>query len=137
RWRYEGAGDASVDASGNLRIHLASPGASAGTEVAGVLTERAPVAWQLIGDTRLAVSARYSVLADHTVGITLGSYNKAHPLIIDPTLTYSTYLGGSGTDRGLAVAVDASGSAYVTGDTSSTNFPVVNAFQPTNHGSAD
>jgi hypothetical protein len=47
-------------------------------------------------------------------------------------LTYSTYLGGSGTDSALGVAVDASGDAYVTGYTSSEDFPVANAFQPQN-----
>src|SRR5262249_56577886 len=45
-------------------------------------------------------------------------------------LVYSTYLGGSGRDEALAVAVDAAGSAYVTGTTESPGFPVANAFQP-------
>ena len=44
-------------------------------------------------------------------------------------LDYSTYLGGSGSDQGLGIAVDAAGSAYVTGRTESVNFPVANAFQ--------
>ncbi len=47
------------------------------------------------------------------------------------SLIYSTYLGGSQDDRGLAVAVDSDGNAYVTGETSSPDFPTVNAFQPT------
>ncbi len=42
-------------------------------------------------------------------------------------LVYSTYLGGSGTDYGTAIAVDSSGSAYVTGIVTSDDFPVVNA----------
>jgi hypothetical protein len=52
-------------------------------------------------------------------------------------LVYSTYLGGSGLDSGDSIAVDSSGNAYVTGETSSTDFPTVNAIQPTNHGSDD
>jgi hypothetical protein len=48
-------------------------------------------------------------------------------LVIDPVLSYSTYLGGSVLDRGFDVAVDAAGSAYVTWLTCSTNFPTVNA----------
>src|SRR5207244_2898809 len=51
-------------------------------------------------------------------------------------LIYSTYLGGSGSDSGSAIAVDSSGSAYVTGDTSSADFPAVGAFQPTLGGGA-
>ena len=49
-------------------------------------------------------------------------------------LTYSTYLGGSGGDRGNAIAVDGSGNAYVTGETGSTNFPKVGAIQSANGG---
>src|SRR5207249_5638530 len=47
------------------------------------------------------------------------------------TLVYSTYLGGSALDTGFGIAVDSSGSAYITGKTASTNFPTVNAFQAT------
>jgi len=54
--------------------------------------------------------------------------------VIDPVLSYSTYLGGSGNDAGYGVAVDGAGNAYVTGNTTSTNFPTVSALQGTNHG---
>jgi hypothetical protein len=50
---------------------------------------------------------------------------------------YSTYLGGSGVDSGAAIAIDSGGKAYVTGSTTSTNFPVKNAFQPTFGGNQD
>jgi hypothetical protein len=52
-------------------------------------------------------------------------------------LLYSTYLGGTGEDRGLRVAVDAAGNAYVTGDTDSNDFPTVNPLQPSNRGGSD
>jgi hypothetical protein len=56
-------------------------------------------------------------------------------LVIDPILVYSTYLGGSGFDAGVGIAVDASGNAYVTGQTGSTNFPTTpGAFQTTYGG---
>jgi Calx-beta domain-containing protein/beta-propeller repeat-containing protein len=52
-------------------------------------------------------------------------------------ILYSTFLGGSGEDRAFRIAVDAVGSAYVTGDTDSIDFPVRNALQPTKGGSSD
>jgi hypothetical protein len=53
------------------------------------------------------------------------------------TLVYSTYLGGTGADSGLGIAVDSAGSAYVTGQTTSTNFPTMNPEQPANAGGYD
>jgi hypothetical protein len=52
-------------------------------------------------------------------------------------LLYSTFLGGSAAEEGLGIAVDALGNAYVTGNTQSTNFPLVNAFQTTKGGGSD
>jgi hypothetical protein len=49
-------------------------------------------------------------------------------------LIYSTYLGGKSDDAATGIAVDSSGNAYITGNTASTNFPTMNAFQPRNHG---
>jgi len=63
------------------------------------------------------------------------NYDKTRPLVIDPVLAYSTYLGGSSDDFGLGVALDASGSAYLTGNTQSSDFPVTpGAFQTTYAG---
>src|SRR5207244_2467228 len=67
-----------------------------------------------------------------------GRYDRTRPLVIDPVLTYSTYLGGSDDDVGNGIAVDGVGSAYITGHTASTNFPTLNPLQASNGGgSAD
>ncbi len=58
-------------------------------------------------------------------GFQVASYDKRYPLVIDPTITYSTYLGGSGADEGHGIAVDGDGNAYVTGQTRSVDFPTI------------
>jgi hypothetical protein len=67
----------------------------------------------------------------------VAQYDRKQPLVIDPVLVYSTYLGGSYNEEGLAIAVDGSGNAYVTGWTTSTDFPKVNAKYPNLWGPRD
>ncbi len=70
------------------------------------------------------VDGRFVLLAENRVGFDIPNYDKSLPLVIDPVLIYSTYFGGSGDDAVAGIAVDASGSAYVTGSTTSVDFPV-------------
>ena len=73
---------------------------------------------------------------DFEVAFDISDYDHSQPLIIDPVLVYSTYLGGSGGSSGTAITVDASGSAYVAG-TAGIGFPTVSAFQPALAGTSD
>lgn len=88
------------------------------------------MAYQEIAGTRRSVSAAYVLDAD-LVRLRLGAYDPTRPLVIDPVIDYSTYLGGSNGDAGLSIAVDGAGRAYVTGYTSSTDFPTVNPHRET------
>jgi hypothetical protein len=74
------------------------------------------------GGRRQPVLARYVIKPGKQVGFETGEYDASKPLIIDPVLSYSTYLGGSGNEAGYDVAVDAGGNAYVTGSTNSAEF---------------
>jgi len=69
------------------------------------------------------VEGRFVLLAANRIGFEVLNYDKTRPLVIDPVLTYSTYLGGTDYEVGADIAVDASGNAYVLGETRSTDFP--------------
>jgi outer membrane protein assembly factor BamB len=96
------------------------------------LVEHAPLIYQEADGHRRAVFGRYVVNEQGDVSIKVASYDRHRALVIDPTLVYSTYLGGSGFDSSNAIAVDSTGDAYIAGYTQSTNFPTTaGAFQTT------
>jgi hypothetical protein len=109
-----------------------------GTEGSEVVF-RQPVVYQPATDsglqTRDIVEGKYVIRAGQQVTFDIASYDKTRPLVIDPTLVYSSYLGGSGEDFGTGITVDTSGHAYLTGATESADFPTTaGAFQTTKPG---
>src|SRR5581483_9931381 len=112
RFRIEGATKIRLDSAGNLIIE--SP--------AGLLRHHRPEAYQIVNGQRRPVRARF-LLMNALLTFELGSYNRDLALIVDPTIGISTYLGGSGYDAGYSIAVDSGGNLYVTGETSSVDFP--------------
>jgi MYXO-CTERM domain-containing protein len=85
------------------------------------------------------LDARYRVIDDRHVGFDIEGYRRGRAILIDPTLVYSTYVGGNNNETVSydAVAVDSSGNAYVAGATISTTFPTVSAYQSSNAGGSD
>jgi len=113
RMNIVGAKHLAIDADGNLLLAL--PG--------GELRQPAPFIYQDGAEGKTLVAGNY-VLRGKQVGFELGSYDRSRPLVIDPILIYSTYLGGSGFDQANAIHVGATGDAYITGVTGSINFPL-------------
>ena len=103
---------------------------------AGEIRQQRPIAYQEIDGRRQHVEAAFE-LKQREVSFTLGDYDPSKTLVIDPVIDYSTYLGGSGQEEGYDIAVDANGYIYVTGWTSSVNFPVENAIKGTLTGTVD
>jgi RHS repeat-associated protein len=122
RWRYQGAEKPEVDGAGRLLVTLKRSANQSLTETL-TLTETAPIAWQVINQQRVSVDVRFVVEASGQVGFAVAPYDHTQPLIIDPTLEYGSYLGGSGSDYVADIDADNDGNVYVIGTTRSTNFP--------------
>lgn len=105
-------GGALVNARGDLVVRTPQ----------GELHHHKPLAYQNLNGIRTVIDAGY-VRRGKAFGFRLGAYDKSRPLVIDPVLTFSTYLGGHGNETANAVAVDQNGNVYVAGGTTSTDFP--------------
>ena len=128
RLGYRGAEGLKVGAGGELLVQTSL----------GVLKDAAPVSYQRIGGERVPVESRYELKGDGGYGFAVGAYDPRYPLVIDPGLDYSTFLGGEIIDLGEGIAVDKSGSAYVTGLTQSADYPTTpGAFDTTANGDKD
>jgi hypothetical protein len=110
----EGGGQPKINTLGNLILDDSSK----------MMLEQ-PTIYQEQGDIRTEISGKYVLKSDGQIGFQLGKYDSSLPLIIDPVLSYSTFLGGEDSDDGgIGIAVDSAGSAIVTGNTLSIDFPV-------------
>ncbi len=113
RLGYRGIEGLKVGAGGELLIQTSL----------GVLKDAAPVSYQRIGGERVPVKSRYRLTGDGAYGFAVGAYDPRYPLVIDPGLAYSTFIGGPRNDQGFAIAVDGEGRAYVAGKTQSAAYP--------------
>jgi len=120
RISFDGARRVRLDESGDLVIET----------TAGEIRQRKPAIYQQAGANRLPISGGFVIAGDREIAFEVGAYDRTLALVIDPVLVYSTSIGGIYNDNANAVAVDASGNAYIAGTTTSTDFPTVNPFQP-------
>jgi hypothetical protein len=125
-FHFDGQQDLSLDKDGNLVMKTGESD----------LRLNAPVTYQQTANTKHTIPSQFE-LKDNKITIALnGDYDHSQPLIIDPVLIYSTYLGGSGDDHPYAIAVDSGGNAYISGSTVSTNYPTSSPYQASNAGGA-
>ena len=129
---FEGAEQIEIDARGELVLRTA----------AGIVRQHRPIIYQEAAGGRREIAGRYvrrstrhpgsaQPAEANSIGFEVEAYDPSLPLIIDPTLAYSTYFGGSAAEIGYGIAVDPAGNIYVTGETFSTNFPLMNPSQAT------
>jgi hypothetical protein len=125
--RWEGLRDLALDATGAL----------VGRTGGGVLRHSPPVAWQVDGRRRLPVAASFALLGGERVGFRLGRLDPSLPTVIDPSLDYSTFLGGNNGEFVKGIAAGPAGTIIAVGQTSSFNFPTTGAFQPSKASNED
>jgi uncharacterized protein (TIGR03437 family) len=120
RMKVGGEGKVSLDSAGALVIG----------DTSGDLRIALPKIYQEIGGVRRAVGGRFTVRNGNEVAFNVEPYDRTHLLVIDPTIVFSTLLGGAtGPSQGQGIAVDSAGNIYLAGYTSAADFPVDNAFQ--------
>lgn len=130
---FKGAPRIELDGKGDLLINAGISDKASDRQ----MRMHKPVIYQETNGQRQMVEGGFTIDEAHTVGFELGDYDASLPLVIDPVVDYATYAGGSGTDIGYSVAVDQQGYVYITGQTSSLNFPTKSAFATTLNGAND
>jgi len=142
KFSYDGIKNLKVTDKGELEISLKN----------GKLIQKKPYIYQEINGKRVEINGKFKLLTDSSGALKralagksgkfaysfeVASYDKNHTLVIDPVLSYSSYLGGSMDDYAYAIAVDNLGNAYITGQTYSYDFPLASAMQGAIAGSSD
>ncbi len=118
------------------KLHTSAQGDLVMSVGGGEVRFHKPVAYQEVGSVKEAVATNYVLDRRRNVEFNVGKYDTSRPLIIDPILSYSTYLGGSNIDGANAIAVAPDNTAFIAGGTFSLDFPTVHPLQP-NHGGPD
>jgi hypothetical protein len=117
---YE-SGPARIDTGGDLIAPMGN---------GGEVRLRKPIAYQESGGSRREVPCGFRLLPGNRLTFALGAWDRTRPLVIDPVVVWSTYLGGSQEDEARDVATDTAGNVWVTGSTRSPDFPVQGSTPP-------
>jgi hypothetical protein len=112
-----------LDLRGAHKIHVNARGDLVMSVSEGEVVLQKPVIYQETEGARHEIAGSYAIRKGHRVTFSVPAYDRSKPLVLDPVLNYSTYLSGSSNDAGNAIAVDATGDAFIAGQTFSTTFP--------------
>jgi large repetitive protein len=112
RLHYEGIDAMRLDDAGALILTIGN----------STLKESPVTCYQEVDGSKVIIPAGFSIVGDRDISLSVGTYDPSFPLVIDPALVFSTYLGGSNADTGYDIAVDSSGNMYVTGYMESPDF---------------
>ncbi len=122
--QIDGADRVELDSTGSLIVEIGGER----------IHQHRPVAYQLDGGVRSEVSVAYRLTSERTFRFELGDYNPGLPLVIDPVLSYSTYVGGAKEDTAWDIALDGSGNVYIAGESISTQLATTPGAFQTNFG---
>ena len=112
-----------LDVTGSTSVVLDKEGNLVLGTAAGDVQLKHPEAFQEIAGVRKSVQSGFRLMADNTVGFTIGEYDHTRQLVVDPVLLYAVSFGGSNGNEGIGIDVDATGNVYATGNTCSSDFP--------------
>ena len=124
--QYKGAKSLNTDDQGNLLIEMGF----------GIVSHKAPVIYQESNQKRSSINGSYIVSENNQISFNIKNYDQSKALIIDPVLGFSTLFGGSVNDYGNAITLDNSGNIYISGLTTSSDFPTLTPYQ-TDQGGYD
>ncbi len=110
---FKGMEDLNIDEDGNAVLLFTD----------GEVIQKKPIIYQEYDHERIHVDGEYIIADQNRLAFKVADYNPEIPLVIDPILVYSTYIGGSDEDQAQSIAIDNEGCAYVTGTTNSADFP--------------
>ncbi len=125
--RYRGIDKVEIDNQGDLVLHSQDL----------VIRQEKPTVYTLNSGVKAPVSCAYIVKNGNEIRFQLEKFDARKVIVIDPAVTFSSYLGGTESDEGTAIAVDSSGNIYLTGFTLSSDFPKLRAVQSRNRGGQD
>ena len=128
RLRFDGAEDTRLEPNGDLVLKVKG----------GNVHQKKPTAYQQLGGLRKEIACQYVITEEGYVKFKVSEYDRNEPLIIDPIVIYSTFLGGNLVEQAQSIALDAAGNIFITGLTASLNFPTTTgAFSRTKAGGGD